>query len=96
MVNKLAMGDLMIWLPETKRERIPFAPTFKNLVNYTAQVRYISANVIRIIRNNRVAEEVRGSNCRLKAKVYLVRLPVLLKFDIFWRFSLDYQKNQVG
>ena len=96
MANKVAMGDLMIWLPETKCERIPFAPTCKNLVNYTAQVRYISAIVIRIIRNNRVVEEVRVSNGTLKAKVYLVKLPVLLKFDIFWRFSLDYQKNQVG
>ena len=35
MVNKVAMGDLMIWLPETKRERIPFAPTFKDLVRLT-------------------------------------------------------------
>ena len=35
MVNKLAMADLMIWLPETKCERIPFAPTFKDLVQQT-------------------------------------------------------------
>ena len=73
----------MIWLPETKCERIPFAPTCKNLVNYTAQVRYISAIVIWIIRNNRVVEEVRVSNSTLKAKVYLIRLPIVLKFDRF-------------
>ena len=83
MANKVAMRSLMIWLPETKRERISFAPTFQNVVNYTAQVHYISAIVIRIIRNNRVVEEVRVSNGTLKAKVYLVRLPILLKFDRF-------------
>ena len=40
MVNKLAIGDLMIWLPETKRERIPFAPTFKDLVRLTILLKF--------------------------------------------------------
>ena len=55
--------------------------------NFNALVRYIFANVIKIIRNNRVVEEVRMSYCTLKAKVDVVGLPVLHKLAIFWRFS---------
>ena len=38
------MGDLMIWLPQTKRERIPFVTTFKKLVRLTILLKFAEYN----------------------------------------------------
>ena len=42
MMGKVAMGDPIIWLPETKRERIPFATTFKDLVRPPIMLKFAS------------------------------------------------------
>ena len=42
MMNKVAMGDLMIRLPQTKRECIPFVTTFKDLVRPPITLKFAS------------------------------------------------------
>ena len=72
-INRVAMKDLNFWFPHTKEhicKGVPFARTFGELVMLPiAQVGYILAIIIRIIRKNRKVGGQRMTNATLKVKV---------------------------
>ena len=60
MMGKVDIGDPIIWLPETKRERIPFPTTFKDLVRLTTLLKFATfAECNKDYQDNLVFEEVR-------------------------------------
>ena len=59
MMGMVDMGDPIIWLPETKRERIPFPTTFKDLVRLTILLMIAFAECNKDYQDNLVFEEVR-------------------------------------
>ena len=71
-IDKVALRDLGFWLPLTKghlRNGIPFVSTYEALLKLPiAQIGFILAIVIKIIRKNRVVGGDRMSNCTLKVK----------------------------
>ena len=71
--NKVVFRDLAYWLPNTKdhlRDGIPYVRTFKALMKLPiAQIGYILAVVIKIIRKKRKIGGERLANVSLEAKV---------------------------
>ena len=60
MMGKVAMGDLIFWLPETKVERIAFPTTFKDLIRLTSLLKFATFSACtKDYKENLVFEKVR-------------------------------------